>query len=174
MVISVISSGRDTHQILIDGYRMCQNQKNDKNGTVYFRCVKEGCPATAATVGDLKDDVVTLKYHNRHPRVHNHGPDAMEIRVQKQLHDFRECARENPDMPSKQSYDKLTRKNLSSLSGEEREEFLGKLPPHGRVKDQHYRIRNKIRPNNPKCVDDVDFSAYGNLGKTADGKAFFR
>ena len=174
MVISVITSGRDKAQVFIDGYRMRQNKRDERKSLTYLKCVKEGCKATAAVNGELRDETISLKYHNCVPHVHNHPPDEMGNRVQRQLHEFRKCARETPDVPAKRSYDNLTAKNLSSLSDREKEEYLGILPPFQRIKDMHYNITKKVRPSRPKKVEDVDFNAYGNLGKTEFGKTFFR
>ena len=173
--VTVIKSGRQGAQILVDGYRLRHNKTCHKTSISYFDCVfkARGCHGTAATVGDLQDDMVTLKYHNRPSHKHDHPPDAMEVLVQKQLHDFRQRARENPDQAAKPIYDNLTAKNLETLTSPEKEDFLERLPPFAQRKDQYYRIRSNLRPTNPKSVDEVNVPAYGNLGKTESGKNNF-
>ena len=83
MSITLKQSGKGKPQILNDGYRLNLNKKPTvKNLMAYFYCVKKDSPAKAATVGELKEDKMEVKYHNRPPILHNHPADDMDNKIQ--------------------------------------------------------------------------------------------
>ena len=96
MEFKVILSGKDKIQILDHGYRLKWNKgPQGQHDTTYFACVKPGCKATAATLGPLEIDKLSLKYHR--VAAHNHEADISSNIVAENLFQFRENAKENPD-----------------------------------------------------------------------------
>ena len=174
MSITLIQSGKGKPQILIDGYRLNLNKKPTvKNSMAYFYCVKKDCPIKAATVGELKEDKMEVKYHNRPPILHNHPADDMDNKIQQQHHEFREKAQENPDQPAKPLYEALTAARINSMDSPKKEEYLEKLPSFDNKRGQFYRIHEQVRPKIPKSVEEVSIPAYGNLTETTSRKALY-
>ena len=132
--------------MLINGYHMSLNKPpRGDNLTAYFRCVVQTCPARAATHGDLHQDSVQLKYHNKYPYKHNHPPDEVGNLLAKHSYDFRKCARDDSVAGAKSCYDKLVEATLDTLPSDLKEAFLQRLPPFSSSKMQFYRAQKKSK-----------------------------
>ena len=76
-----------------------KGQKGQKcqNAMSYYVCVNCGCAGTAATVDEISDKHINLKYHNLPHKQHNHPPDIANNLNAEVLHKFRAAAKSNPD-----------------------------------------------------------------------------
>ena len=144
---TLITSGMGKPQLLVDGYRYVVNRyPRGSSGTAYYRCVVKNCYGNAATHGDLHEDTIQFRYHNKPPSTHNHGPDVVGNLVKKHLHDIRHTifsGNYNANQSQRSLYDRLMEEKLESLHSPQKEEFVQRLPSFRSILMMMYRNKKK-------------------------------
>ena len=132
MDFEVILSGKEKVQVLDNGFRLKWNKgPQGPHETSYFTCVTPGCRATAATLGPLEKDRLTLKYHRVEQHIHHADPHTnLSYKVQ---HQFRENAKSNPDSSAKANYERIQTEIFDSIDSPSKEDLAAKMPKTLRI-----------------------------------------
>ena len=159
---------------MIDGYRLAINRyPGGSQRTAYFQCVIKTCNGKAATTGDLHQDTIQIRFHNKAPNIHNHGPDVVGNIVKKHLHNIR-LSILTGDFKADQSqrvlYDRLTEEKLESLPGPLKEEFVQRLPSLKSIMMTMYRNKTKRFGKSPRALNYGAKRSDNRIGKEEQGK----
>ena len=174
MSLKVINSGKNSTQILLDGFRYMRNKKpSGPNLRAYYACIEKRtkCPATIGTIG--ADDALQLKLHGRE-KPHNHPPDEADNEAKEILHTYREMAKENPHRPAKAAFEAVIAQKGKEGADPTTDPGLQKLGPYESHSTMWYRIRAKQIGKQPKDLTEVDILKYGSLTKTLNDGPLYR
>ncbi|VDI25242.1 Hypothetical predicted protein [Mytilus galloprovincialis] len=162
MAAKVITGNRGGKVLIFDGYKYQKNRQ--RNESIYWRCWRIECRANLKTnIFDINDPqaIIRIFEHNEH----THESDDTSIYRSETLNALKDAIMEDPTVPIKRVYDRVSR--VMNRGGGDRE----RIPEFHRVRTSMTRARLEQVPAVPHTVDDV--SILGGWRETWAGDTFF-